>query len=232
MVLQTIMSTTLEAWKDGKSPMDKSLPRYKRELPQEEIPAQATRPDLNLCQVVDGKLVLPRDVRQQFLTCPVWGGEWRSILTQFDKDWGQPIDGSSSTSSVAPTPNAGGEVASRPVFMPNEPTTLAQLKEKYGDPLVEMPVPDVPSAVLLLMTGPMLFVLGKEAVTLRPYDGPIILHGAGNWLTGDKATKYETENPGKGCPCIFNDDKAKCVLEDQMLRERQMTKSSKHSTML
>jgi len=186
--------------------MDKYVPRYKKELPAEEVPTAASRPDLSICQVVDTKMILPRDIRQQFLTCPVWGAEWRALLQKFDREWGCH-EGTPVEVELAPAVEVG------PSYIPNEPDTLAKLKEKYGDPLAELPVPDSPT-VLLLMTGPILFIMAKEAVTMRPFDGPLMLHGAGTWLTGEKATKFEAENPGRGIPCRFEDDRRKVVLED------------------
>eukprot|EP00435_Cladocopium_sp_Y103_P015093 s4572_g3.t1 len=191
----------LEAWKDQKVPMDKALPRYRPDAPPEEIPSQAVRPELALCQWVDGKLILPRDIRQQFLCDPIWGGEWRSILSSYDKDWGCHAVQQPTVVDVPQSEPTG------PTFMPNEPTTLAALKEKYGDPTAELPIPDT-HAVLLVMNGPMLFVGAKEATTLKP-DGPIISHGAGSWLTAEKAVKFETDNPKKGIPCKFENDGAK-----------------------
>eukprot|EP00435_Cladocopium_sp_Y103_P029455 s2934_g7.t1 len=189
----------VQAWKDNKSPMEKYLPRSKKELPAEEVPAATSRPELSICQIVDGKMILPRDIRQQFLTCPVWGTEWRALLQQFDREWGCHETTAEPVSESAPTVDVG------PSYMPNEPDTLAKLKEKYGDPLAELPVPDSPT-VLLLMTGPVLFIMAKEAVTMRPFDGPVILHGARTWLTGDKAAKFEADQPGRGIPCRFEDD--------------------------
>ena len=89
------------------------------------------------------------------------------------------------------------------------------LREKYGEVLAELPIPDTP-AVLMLVSGPALFVAAKEATNLVyiPSDGPIITHGAGSWLTGEKASQYESTNPLKGIPCHFVDDQARVVLED------------------
>lgn len=189
--------------------MEKALPRYKKELPAEEIPASSEKPTLNLCQIVDSRLIMPRDIRQQFLCCPIWGGEWRAILQQFDKDWGCHSEDSDPQAPVVVAEGAG------PACMPNEPSNLEKLKEKYGDPLAEIPVPENP-AVLLLMTGPALFILAKESLVIKPSNGPVILHGAGTWLTNDKATKFENEHPGKAVPCRFETDTSLVVLEDSL----------------
>lgn len=187
--------------------MEKALPRYKKELPTEEIPVANSRPNLTICQIMDSRLILPRDIRQQFLCCPIWGGEWRTILQQFDRDWG-----CQSEDSAPAVPVVIDEGGSSP-FMPNEPNTLEKLKEKYGDPLAEFPVPENP-AVMLLMTGPALFLMAKESIVIKPSNGPVILHGAGTWLTNEKATKFESEHPGKAVPCRFESDTNNVVLED------------------
>ena len=98
----------------------------------------------------------------------------------------------------------------------DEPETMEKVKEKYGEILAEMPVPDT-GCVLAVVSGPALFIVAREASNIRPEDGPIILHGAGSWVTADKAVKFEADNPGKGFPCAFQDDQARVVLEDWYL---------------
>ena len=199
--------------------MDKILPRYRAEVPAEEIPARAEQPELLVCRVVDGKLILPRDLRQQFLSCPIFGQEWREILQKFDKDWGTEIPSDDPTTPPPRGSNQGVESTppnperSGPVTMPNEPETLEKLKEKYGEIVCEMPVPDS-SLVLALVTGPCLFLVAKAASTFQARSAAIIAHGAGSWLTADKATAYEAQNPGKGIPCSWTDDQVQVVLED------------------
>lgn len=205
--------------------MEKALPRYRQEVPSEEIPVAATMPDLTICQMVESKLVIPRDIRQMFLADPIWGNEWRSKLSQFDKDWGTQVDGGSPPPPVPTAPDQCQSSSTTPVF-PSEPDTLEKLKEKYGDPIAELPVVDTP-VVLLVMTGPILFVLGKQATTLLRSDGPLILHGAGTWLTGEKAVKYEGDNPGKGIPCRFEHDQGNVVLEERYFFHQNLMPSIK-----
>lgn len=198
--------------------MEKALPRYKREVPPEELPAAATSPELGICQMIDNRLVLPRDVRQQFLSCPIFGAEWRTLLQQFDRDWGVGNDELSTppprnrqnpdSTPLNPSPPATS------AFMAGEPENKDKVVEKYGEVVAELPLPDT-ACSLLVMPGPVLFVAAKEACTLRPHDGPLILHGAGSWLTGEKADKYEHDNPKKGVPCLFANDLAKVVLLEE-----------------
>ena len=200
--------------------MDKALPRYKKEAPQEELPTALTKPELSLCQMVDGKMILPKDIRQQFLACPVWGQEWREILTKFDRDWGcevgDPVTPPPNQRMAAlntPSPMNPPVRQALPPTMPGEPTTIEKMKEKYGDVVAELPL-GTTGVTLALVTGPALFMVAKEACTVSPMDGPIISHGAGSWLTGEKADKYESNHPGSAIPCVFVDDLAKVVLED------------------
>ena len=46
-----------------------------------KVPLNSERPHLAICQVVDDRLVLPRDVRAQFTTDAIWGNEWRICMT-------------------------------------------------------------------------------------------------------------------------------------------------------
>ena len=160
-----------------------------KEVPAEEVPIMCERPDLAICQVVDGKLCLPKDVRQTFLGCPIWGGEWRALLAQFDKDWNGQI-GSDELQTPAQKRGGddGGEEQTPPdpspprsPFIIGEPATLEKVKEKYGDITSKMPLADSGCALALVSgpTGPALFVIAKEATCLRQVDGPIISHGAG-----------------------------------------------------
>ena len=200
--------------------MDKILPRYKAKVPAEELPSKIEPPQLALCQCVDGRLSLPRDVRQQFLQCPIWGPEWRTILSEFDREWSSSTsttspDGGRLDAAPIPTPQTNGPSSAVP-YIADEPETVEQVKAKYGDVVAELPMPNT-SVTLALFAGPVLFVVAKEACTLRPADGPIVTHGAGTWLQGDKAQKYEEKHAGHGVPCAFHGDLQRVVLEDRYM---------------
>lgn len=54
--------------------MDKQTPRYKSRPAPEDLPKAAAAPELKICQLVNGdKLVLPKDIRQMFMSDPIWG---------------------------------------------------------------------------------------------------------------------------------------------------------------
>lgn len=205
-----------QAWKAGRAPMDKATPRYKSSPAQEDLPAAPSAPDLKLCQVVGGKMVIPQDVRKAFLTCPVWGPDWRETLKKFDQDWGvaipDPVGGkeASATSSEALATDAKDFWDG---YFPGEPTTYEALKGKYGDDLTEVAGVDA-STSFVLAPGPCLFINAKEAVLLKKSDTALISHGAGTWLLADKADKLLREQPGKAIPCCWSTDQALVIIED------------------
>lgn len=96
---------SFQAWKKSQSPMEKVTPRYKAQAAGEDLPKQAELPSLKICQVGEGnKLLLPRDIRSQFLQDPIWGNEWRTIVQNFDKEWGQPV---ADPATPSPGPRSG-----------------------------------------------------------------------------------------------------------------------------
>lgn len=200
--------------------MKEVLPRYKKEPSGEDLPGTVEAPHLELCQLVDGRLLLPSDLRQHFLQCPIFGGEWRQMLVNFDRAWGAASSASQAStttpSSSGDTGSSSGTSSASAAFMPNEPTSLDKVKEKYGEPIAEVPVPECPAS-LLVFPGSVLFACAKEATTLKESEGPLLCHGPGSWLTHDKATKFEQSNPGKGLFRRFETDEAAVLVEDRGL---------------
>ena len=204
--------------------MDKQMPRYKAVPDADELPRSQQRPNLVICQVnEDGKLALPKDVRAQFMQDPIWSVEWREIVKKFDAQWGEPI------ADPSPSPNGGGTSGSpkpllavkvedmlgasfdwQAVFM-DEPKTRAALEAKHSD-LQEMV--GGPSFSLMLAPGPKLYAVAKDAMDHPAVNQPVITHGAGAWLLGEKADKYEKDHGGRGVPCAWTDDSALVVLEE------------------
>lgn len=197
--------------------MEKTTPRYKKEPAREDMPAAPTMPDLRLCQVSDNKLVIPSDIRQSFLTCPVWGPEWREVLKRFDADWGVAIPNPSPSSSALvdpqPQPTGGSDDGFWGRFFEECPRTLEALRAKFGDDLNEMAGVDA-STSFFMAPGPSLYIHAKDAVLLRVSDKPMVCHGAGSWLLGDKADKYINDHPGKAIPCKWSDDSVSVLIED------------------
>ena len=204
--------------------MSSVTPRYKKDAATEDMPRPAELPTLKICQIGEGnKLILPRDVRSQFLQDPVWGQEWRDIVTNFDKQWNTPVleNPSPAGASNSPTPSPSlvakkeehldAEFDWGSVFQ-GEPETLDALKAKYSD---RTEMTGSASYNFILVPGPKLFVVATDALHLKATDSAIISHGAGVWLLGEKAEKYQTDHPGRGVICSWTDDLGLVVLEDQ-----------------
>ena len=206
--------------------MDKVSPLYKKDVPADDMPRNPEPPTLKLCQLVDGRLVIPNDIRKHFMNCPLFGPEWRDIVTQFDKDWGvtqaaaTPSTSAPSSSTAATPPKdevVKEEVKLEPVnwdtVFPDGFKTVDKLKEKFGTELTEM-VGVSSMTSFYLAPGPQLYLGAKEAAHIKALDAPVISHGAGSWLTGDKAAKFETNNPDRGIPCRLTSDEFLAVYED------------------
>jgi len=205
--------------------MDKQSPRYKKDVAPEDLPKAVEPPSLRVCQLVGDKLVLPRDIRGMFMQDPIHAPDWRELLVKFDEQWGAVV---TTAANPVPTP-APGVANSSPqdqapkqevfnfdwgsVFM-DEPKSLDKLKAKYGsENLIEMP--GLGNTSFLLFPGPCLFMMAKETVHLKASEAPVITHGAGVWLLGDKAKKFAQNNPGKGIPCSWSDDQVRVVMEER-----------------
>ena len=205
--------------------MNACTPRYKASPSPEDLPKEVKKPDLKVCQIVDDKLVLPTDVRSMFLSCPVFGPEWRELLTSFDKQWASPLTEPASTGSpikqeVKTESGESGGVKREGEFdwancFPGEPVTYVDLKKKHGaDHLTEMPA-TIAGLVVVLAPGPSLYLMGKDTVSLDIVN-PIITHGPGTWLLGDKASKFQSNSPGKGFTCEWTNDMALVCLEETL----------------
>ena len=202
--------------------MDQCTPRYKPLPPPEDLPRKTELPTLKVCQLVDQRLVLPKDTRAMFLTCPIHGHEWREILQSFDASWSTPL---STTAEGSPSPQKiqtdspmktevkveSGVFDWGSVFA-GEAESLEKVKEKYGDNVCELVGP-VSGTVFLVTPGPALYIMAKEAVELKGFARPICTHGAGTWLLGEKSKKFQASNPGQGFICQWDSDQARVVLE-------------------
>lgn len=67
----------------------------------------------------------------------------------------------------------------------------------------------------ILVPGPKLFVVATDALHIKASLAPVIAHGAGSWLLGEKADKFKADHEGRGVPCSWNDDQPLVVLEDR-----------------
>lgn len=176
-----------QAWKRQQAPMEGKVPQYKREPRQEDIPRPVEQPSLRVCQVVDSVLILPRDVRAQFLHDPCVGPEWRAILAEFDRTWSSnpvpnPAAAPSPEKSVdspikAKLQDPGTDFQWASVFA-EAPTTFEELKNKFGSDLLEMAGP-TSAYSFAVGPGPHLYVIAKEPVELkrRPSSPMELEHG-------------------------------------------------------
>ena len=226
----------LKAWKSGQTPMDKQTIRYKKDASPDDLPKNPEVPALKLCQFANQTLTIPRDVRAHFMNCPLFGQEWRELVKQFDKDWGTPAPEPTATGTPAQGQGQAGGAGGAPgnaavktevkkefkfeafdwsTTFPGSAATVAKLKEKFGSELHEM-VGVSGSTSFFLAPGPELYVGAKEATCIKSSDAPIVSHGAGSWLTGEKATKFQTHNPDRGIPCKLENDEFPAVFEDKV----------------
>lgn len=217
----------LECWKKGERPLDRKTPRYCANPPAHELPVEPNEPTLQLCSLVDGCLVLPRDVRTEFLTDPVRSPEWRQVVQEFDRCFAVAAPAAAAT---AP-PAAGGPEAApgAPAFdwsqhFANEPGTKSAFQEKYSAkikgkcqwcPQLTAYLVDPGDSNEADAVKYMLFVEASEAYTI-PVDEAFLTYGAGSWLLDAKVDTYLEENASgyKGVLCKFTSDTQPVVFED------------------
>ena len=203
--------------------MDKHTPRYKPQPAEQDLPKPEGPPQLKACKIENDKLVIPPDVRSLFLSCPIFGPEWRDLLASFDKQWSgalqeprpSPVkkEGTSTENAKLETKEEENSFDWTKVFK-DEPSTYEDVKKKHGaDQLIELPG-HVSGLLLAVAPGPALYLVGKDAVNVE-CSQPLISHGPGTWLLGDKATKFTTNNPGKGFLCQWQSDEVLVCIEDR-----------------
>lgn len=220
--------------------MDKKDHKYKKEVSADDMPKDPKIPPLKLCQYNDGRLQIPRDIRQHFMQCALHGPEWRDIIVKFDQDWGAPTAAAPTSPSTPSPPSngssnpSGGSPADVKIeakledgfewfsIFKDSPSTLATLKQKFGSDLTEMAGIGSTSS-FYLAPGPQLYLVAKDPIHVKCTQSPIISHGAGSWLTGDKATKFEANTPDRGIPCKLDSDQFPCVFEE-MVPKKLVTK--------
>ena len=234
-----------KAWKQHQPPMDKQSARYKKVAPADDMPKEPELPTLKICQFSGQKLTIPPDIRQHFMQCPLFGPEWRDIITKFDKDWGVTVaspepqqpnqsPGNSGTTpkNEASPPNPAENIVKQEFKMEpfdfktvfsQRPKTLTALRSKFGAELTEMVGP-TSSTSFFLAPGPELYIMAKDATHIKPDDAPVVMHGAGSWLTGDKAVKFEANNPQRAIPCCITSDQVGVVFEDWVVSYHQESK--------
>ena len=194
----------LDEWKAGK-PSWKNGPKFVATAEAGDVvPPEVTAPELLILLQVDGKLVIPQEIRQKYLGDPVRSVEWKAILKKFDKVHGPngstpakpaaPVTPSpSGGSAVTPPETPGGAAAEAPGgedvwkdIFPDEPKTLEELISKY-EPSSTFSAPGG-ALVVKVVEGPKFFLAAPVAGALDDQT-PVITHGAGTWLLDSKAEK-------------------------------------------
>ena len=234
---QTALSLTknhlLEMWKAREGPMRDRTPKYKAELDEDSVPTGPEPPSLKLCSLVDDCLVLPRDVRSEFLTDAVRAPEWRKVVQEFDRTFAtgatpnpvQPVAAAANAGSVS-TSAAATSAFDWGALFPDEPREPANFHSKYEQSITAKCAwcPEV-QAFIVDTAGenteeqnrkPMLFLEAKENYEISQSEA-FLTYGAGTWLMDSKATQWLNDQDGfphKACLCEFKSDEALVLLEE------------------
>ncbi|CAE7252952.1 unnamed protein product [Symbiodinium sp. CCMP2592] len=193
MVRDFLMEAWL-AWKTKTEPMDKVSPMFKRQPAAEDLPAEVSSPSLTICNMADGRLSIPREIRNEFLGCAVHGPEWRELLSKFDREWSSP------TETVAQSHFTGG---------------FCTGSTPPGNKLHEYAGPN--SSVSFVITeGPQLWLVAKQSCRWTAEEqGPLVMHGPGIWLVDEKAKKAKDDErlAPRMVFCEMQNDSASVILE-------------------
>jgi hypothetical protein len=203
---QAISAKLLADWKSQTGDIGQQLPKYLPDPPQHSIPV-VEMPEFKICEVnQDGHLVVPQGVKSQYSTCPIRAGEWRKLLSDFDREWGP---GSPSASpSAAPGAAASAAVVCAEAsdnqscghpgpeeqlgwesIFSDEPTCRSDFEQKYQAACSFAVTNEVTG---IITDGPKLFLMATADAQLDLSE-PILYCGAGTWLLDGKATAFEEE---------------------------------------
>eukprot|EP00434_Breviolum_minutum_P019611 symbB.v1.2.017298.t1/scaffold1343.1/size124258/7 len=211
----------IELWKAREGPMADRLPRYKGDLDDVNVPTAPEAPQLSLCTIVDNVLVLPRDVRTEFLTDPIRSAEWRKLLGEFDRTFAAGEQGSGEVSSAATAPVEAEDAAFKwSDLFPEECKDAIAFHAKYQNnikgkcawcPELQVYIVDTSQENIEEHDKkPMLFIEAKETYEIATNE-PFLTYGAGTWLMGSKADQWLKDQEGhkhKACLCAFKSDQA------------------------
>lgn len=223
-----IKNGLMDLWKQRQPPFNDRIPKYKADIDADNLPNPAELPELKICSFVDGALVLPRDIRAQFLTDTVRAPEWRKIIQEFDRCYGKSV-----TAESEVVQSAGNESDATPGPV-NGPVALepaeeaagfhsrcdAKIKAKFSwsPELMAYLVEQNPSDDTDVMAEYELYLEASADYTIGT-DEPVLTYGAGSWLTDGKVENFLANAPSnhRGVLCKFDDDLLPVVLEAGML---------------
>ena len=224
--LKLVKNQLLASWKNGVAPFHDKTPRYKPEPNHEDLPSQPSEPTFRICSMVDGTLILPRDVRGEFLTDVVRSPEWRKILQEFDRCFStasqpSPDEG---TSAAAEGGEAAAAAADQTAFQWPSATAAAEwhatwdskVKAKFAwSPELTGYLVEKESASEDNLPDFHLYVEAMSAdVSVFPED-VFLTYGSGTWLTGAKVANFVENAPSnhRGVGCQLETDLVPVVLE-------------------
>lgn len=227
----------IEEWKNNMGPLANEKQRFEPH-PRSPTAPPTQEPVLKVCTIADGNLGIPMAVRNKYLTDAVRGPEWRKFLTNFDATYQVQGPAKSTIVSVSINKTDGGEEASSvkgvmqvfdvnsgvpgfewdKAFGKDEPTTIDQLTSMTDKKDAEMKKilfdceGNKKIFFTLLPETDKLYLCCKEATTLSR-ERPIITHGGGVWKLKAAGAKWAKDSPNKGYRCLFANDLAPVVVE-------------------
>lgn len=225
----------LELWKQSDGPFTDKNPRYKAEIEQDELPKTPEGPTLSLCTMVDGVLVLPRDVRQEWMTDPVRSPEWRQLVQEFDRLFSTPAAAAANAAaaSASPTPAANAGSTSTTAVdwqrLFGAPMSSESFQQTFADKIKGKFAwcPELNGYLVQPTEGGgddedsglpvyQLFLEATQDYKLDTNDA-FLTYGAGAWLTDSKADQFLENAPSnhRGVLCAFHADSDLAILEEQ-----------------
>lgn len=189
------MASPNQDWKHQRGGIGRMTPKYV-EAHTDDAPDEASGPpDLVICKTEGGKLVLPVEVRNQFMSDPVRTPEWKAILSEFDRKWSSEAGSSNTaggtTGAIVPADASEATSTSTTTSVwetafPGEPVTKNEFEGKYSS-MHSFPISDTLAAIVT--EGPKLFLSAVGVADVGVQD-PILTFGAGTWLLDAQATSY------------------------------------------
>ena len=224
--LKLVKNHLMASWKNCVAPLHDKTPRYKPEPNHEDLPSQPSEPTLRICTMVDGTLVLPRDVRGEFLTDVVRSPEWRKILQEFDRCFGTASQPSSEQAAAAAGDAGepvGAAAADQTAFQWPSATAAAEWHAQWDDKVKAKFAwsPDLTGYLVEKESEAEdnlpdfhLYVEAMADVSIFPEDA-FLTYGSGTWLTGAKVANFVENAPvnHRGVALLLETDLVPVVLE-------------------
>lgn len=218
-----IKNGLMDLWKQRQPPFNERIPKYKAEIDQDNLPNPAQLPELKICSLVDGALVLPRDIRAEFLTDTVRSPEWRKIIQEFDRCYGRSAADAAEVVQPAGNDDAAPGPGNAPLAL--EPAEEAagfhsrcdaktKGKFNWSPELTAYLVEQNPSDDSDVMPEYEFYLEASVDYTIGT-DEPVLTYGAGSWLTDSKVDTFLANAPSnhRGVLCKFDSDLLPVVVE-------------------